>query len=153
MINPDRISESLETNSWVKILKLFDGDQGWKIFGSGMENSRIGINIQGPGSTYRISNTEKTSKKCTYCIYESKILQQSGLNTNKNVNTGNLSTELRIRDFLYGSGSTLLVTNPDHGWLSSNVGDPADPAQKHADPADLAPDPDPQHCFQDANIK
>jgi hypothetical protein len=33
------------------------------------------------------------------------------------------------------------------------VGDPADLAQKHADAADPAPDPDPQHGFQDANKK
>jgi hypothetical protein len=37
MNNPDHISESLETNFWVKILKLFDTDPGWKKFGSGME--------------------------------------------------------------------------------------------------------------------
>ncbi len=37
----DHISESLETNFWVKILFLFDADSGWKKFGSGMENIRI----------------------------------------------------------------------------------------------------------------
>jgi hypothetical protein len=31
---PDHISESLETIVWVKILKFFDVDPGWKIFGS-----------------------------------------------------------------------------------------------------------------------
>jgi hypothetical protein len=36
MNNPDHISESLETTSWVKILKFFDADPG-----SGMEKNRI----------------------------------------------------------------------------------------------------------------
>jgi hypothetical protein len=36
MINPDNISESLETIFWVKILKFFYADPG-----SGMENIRI----------------------------------------------------------------------------------------------------------------
>jgi hypothetical protein len=58
MNNPDHISESLETILWVKILKFFDADPGWKKFGSGMENIRIrdpgwkqfgsGINIPDP---------------------------------------------------------------------------------------------------------
>ncbi len=34
MNNPDHISESLETIFWVKILKFFDADLGWKKFGS-----------------------------------------------------------------------------------------------------------------------
>ena len=37
MNNPDHISESLETIFWVKILKFFDADPGWRKFGSGME--------------------------------------------------------------------------------------------------------------------
>jgi hypothetical protein len=36
MNNPDHISESLATNFWVKILKLFDADLGWKKVGSGI---------------------------------------------------------------------------------------------------------------------
>jgi hypothetical protein len=36
MNNPDHISESLETIFWVKILKLFGADPGWKKFGSGI---------------------------------------------------------------------------------------------------------------------
>jgi hypothetical protein len=36
MKNSDHIFESLETIFWVKILKLFDADQGWKKFGSGI---------------------------------------------------------------------------------------------------------------------
>jgi hypothetical protein len=36
MNNPDHISESLETTFWVKILKFFDADPGWKKFGSGI---------------------------------------------------------------------------------------------------------------------
>jgi hypothetical protein len=32
--NPDHISDSLETIFWVKILKFFDADPGWKKFGS-----------------------------------------------------------------------------------------------------------------------
>jgi hypothetical protein len=31
----DHISEILETIFWVKILKFFDADPGWKKFGSG----------------------------------------------------------------------------------------------------------------------
>jgi hypothetical protein len=34
MNNPDLISERLETIFWVKILKFFDADLGWKKFGS-----------------------------------------------------------------------------------------------------------------------
>jgi hypothetical protein len=41
MNNPDHISWSLETLFWVKILKFFDADPGWKKFGFGMEKSRI----------------------------------------------------------------------------------------------------------------
>jgi hypothetical protein len=36
MNNPDHISESLETIFWVKILKFFDADPGWKKLGSGI---------------------------------------------------------------------------------------------------------------------
>jgi hypothetical protein len=32
MNNPDHIFESLETVFWVKILKFFDADPGWKKF-------------------------------------------------------------------------------------------------------------------------
>jgi hypothetical protein len=38
MINPDHISENLETNF---LGLLFDGDPGWKKFESRMENIRI----------------------------------------------------------------------------------------------------------------
>jgi hypothetical protein len=41
MNSPDHISESLEPTFWVKTLKLFDADPGWKKFGSGMEKIRI----------------------------------------------------------------------------------------------------------------
>jgi hypothetical protein len=41
MNNPDHISENLETIFWVKILKFFDANPGWKKFGSGMEKIRI----------------------------------------------------------------------------------------------------------------
>jgi hypothetical protein len=34
--NPHHISESLETIYWVKIIKFFDADPGWKKCGSGM---------------------------------------------------------------------------------------------------------------------
>jgi hypothetical protein len=36
MNNPDLISKSLETISWVKILQFYDADPGWKKFGSGI---------------------------------------------------------------------------------------------------------------------
>jgi hypothetical protein len=39
MNNPDHISESLETIFWVKILKFFNVDPGWKNFGSGSSGS------------------------------------------------------------------------------------------------------------------
>jgi hypothetical protein len=42
---PDHISESLDPISWVKILKLFDADPGWKKFGSG-------INIPDPQHSF-----------------------------------------------------------------------------------------------------
>jgi hypothetical protein len=58
MNNPDHIFESLDTIFWVKILKFFDADPGWKKFGSGMEKIRTrngknsdpgsGINIPDP---------------------------------------------------------------------------------------------------------
>jgi hypothetical protein len=35
MNDADHISESLETMFWVKILKFFDADPGWKKHGSG----------------------------------------------------------------------------------------------------------------------
>jgi hypothetical protein len=43
--NPDHISESLETICWVKMLKFFVADMGWKKLGSGMEK----IQIRNPG--------------------------------------------------------------------------------------------------------
>jgi hypothetical protein len=46
MKNPDHISKSLEIIFWVKILKFFDADPGWKKSGSGIRN---GINSD-PGS-------------------------------------------------------------------------------------------------------
>jgi hypothetical protein len=36
MNNPSHFSESGETIFWVKILKFFDADPGWKKFGSGI---------------------------------------------------------------------------------------------------------------------
>jgi hypothetical protein len=55
MNNPDHILKSLETIFsiffWVKILKFFDEDPGWRqfgSFGSGMEKSRI--RDKNPGS-------------------------------------------------------------------------------------------------------
>jgi hypothetical protein len=36
MHDPDHIAGSLETIFWVKILKFFDADPGWKKFGSGI---------------------------------------------------------------------------------------------------------------------
>jgi hypothetical protein len=38
MNNPDNISESLETIFWVKILKFFDVDPGWKKFRFGIRD-------------------------------------------------------------------------------------------------------------------
>jgi hypothetical protein len=52
---PDHISESLETIFWVKILKFFDADPGWKKFGSGLEKIRI-RDIH-PGSTTLVART------------------------------------------------------------------------------------------------
>jgi hypothetical protein len=41
MKNPDHISESLETISWVKILKtFFDAFLGWKRFRSGIRDGK-----------------------------------------------------------------------------------------------------------------
>jgi hypothetical protein len=51
MNNPDHISESLETIFWVRILKFFEEDPGWKKFGSGdrkNSDSGSGINIPDP---------------------------------------------------------------------------------------------------------
>ncbi len=41
MNNLDHISENLETLFWVKTLKFFDADLGWKKFGSGMEKNAV----------------------------------------------------------------------------------------------------------------
>ncbi len=41
---PDHISESLETFFWVKILKFFDADPGWKNLDPGWKSQ-----IQDPG--------------------------------------------------------------------------------------------------------
>jgi hypothetical protein len=48
MNNPFHISGSLDTVFWVKILKFFDTDPGWKKSG-----------FQDPGYTFRIRNTGK----------------------------------------------------------------------------------------------
>jgi hypothetical protein len=40
MNNLVHISESLETIFWVKILKLFDADPGWKNLGSGIRDGK-----------------------------------------------------------------------------------------------------------------
>jgi hypothetical protein len=43
-MNPEHISETLETIFWVKILEFFDADPGWKKVGSGiryLENSPV----------------------------------------------------------------------------------------------------------------
>jgi hypothetical protein len=49
MNNSDNTSENLETIFWVKILKFFDADSGWKKSGSGMEkNSDQGSGINNP---------------------------------------------------------------------------------------------------------
>jgi hypothetical protein len=39
-MGPDHISWSLETIFWVKILKFFDADPGWKKFGSGIRDGK-----------------------------------------------------------------------------------------------------------------
>jgi hypothetical protein len=54
MNNPDHFFESLETIFWVKILKFFDADPGWKKFGSGI---RKGENSD-PGSRTYIPDTQ-----------------------------------------------------------------------------------------------
>jgi hypothetical protein len=45
MNNPNHISESLETIFWVKILKFFDADPGWKKFGSWIRDKHTGSAI------------------------------------------------------------------------------------------------------------
>jgi hypothetical protein len=62
MNNPDHIFKSLETIFfiflffWVKILKFFGEDPGWKQFGSGMEKSRI--RDKHPGSATLLKTTQ-----------------------------------------------------------------------------------------------
>jgi hypothetical protein len=48
MSNPDHISESLETIFWVKMLKFFDADPGWKKFDPEWKKLGSGINIPDP---------------------------------------------------------------------------------------------------------
>jgi hypothetical protein len=42
MNNPDHISESLQKFFWVKILKFFNADPGWKKFESGIRDKNPG---------------------------------------------------------------------------------------------------------------
>jgi hypothetical protein len=62
--NPDRISESLETIFWVKILKFFDADpgSGMEKFGSGIEK----LWIRDPG--YGLYGTDKIQTQIFPCI-------------------------------------------------------------------------------------
>jgi hypothetical protein len=46
----DHISESLETIFWVKILKFFDADPGWKNLDPGSEMGKNRIRDKHPGS-------------------------------------------------------------------------------------------------------
>jgi hypothetical protein len=48
---------------WVKILKFFDADSGWKKFGSGILDGTV--RIRDPGETSRIRNTRCKIKRCT----------------------------------------------------------------------------------------
>jgi hypothetical protein len=50
MNNPDLISKSLETIFWLKILKFFDADPGWKKLGSGIRDKH-------PGSATLVTTT------------------------------------------------------------------------------------------------
>jgi hypothetical protein len=55
MNNTDHIFYSLETIFWVKILKFFDTDLGWRQFGSGIQDpgwEKVGSGIRDihPGS-------------------------------------------------------------------------------------------------------
>jgi|688.fasta_scaffold2136974_1 hypothetical protein len=61
MNSPDHISESLETNFWVKILTIFDADSdpGWEKFGSGMEKNRS--RDKHPGYATLVKSEEKNA--------------------------------------------------------------------------------------------
>jgi hypothetical protein len=50
MTNTDHISQSLETVFWVKILKFFDADPGWKNSDLGWKKSGSEIRDKHPGS-------------------------------------------------------------------------------------------------------
>ena len=65
MNKPDHISESLETVFWVKILKFFDADPGWKKFGSGIRDGKDRFRDPDSGKSSRIRNTES---KCNIVI-------------------------------------------------------------------------------------
>jgi hypothetical protein len=52
MNNPDHISESIETIFWVKKLKFFDADPGWKKFGSCIRDKNPGYATLITSSTY-----------------------------------------------------------------------------------------------------
>ncbi len=65
MNNPNHTSESLETVFWIKILKFFDADPGWKKYGSGIRDKhpRFVIvtllavaNNSGLGMTFNVRN-------------------------------------------------------------------------------------------------
>jgi hypothetical protein len=61
MNNPDHISGSVETIFWVKILKFYDANPGWKKFGSGMK--KIRIRDKHPGFATRLRSINFGSEK------------------------------------------------------------------------------------------
>ncbi len=74
MNNADHISERLETIFWVKILKFFDADPGWKKFGSGIKDKHHGIPIRDKhfGSATLVSDIEKLFQKCISSLTSNK---------------------------------------------------------------------------------
>ncbi len=81
MNNPDHISESLETIFWVKILKFFDADPGWKKCGSGIRDEKnlypgSGMNIRNPQHCLHPTCSRVTPRdfigRSVYCFLSSQ---------------------------------------------------------------------------------
>ncbi len=70
MNNPDHIYERLKTIFWVKILKFFDVDPGWKNSdpGFGMEKVGSGIRDKHPGSATLVDKTKLIFMKHFFII-------------------------------------------------------------------------------------
>jgi hypothetical protein len=112
MNNPDHISESLETNFWAKILKLFEADPGWKKVGSGIQDPGwrkfgSGMNIQDPQHW----TWEKNSGAGYLVPHLAAISDHIGHAGVHDDVTGHV----QVRDALHNTDSLILAESFTHG--------------------------------------